>query len=90
MVTYDLEINNMIERIKEKNHKTVLLQLADGLKPQSKDIVDKIREETGAEVLVWFGSCFGACDTPLGLQQFEIDLIVHFGHNVFKKNPEGW
>jgi len=89
MKIYDLEVNSLIERIKEKGHKTVLIQLADGLKPQSKEIVDKVRQETGAEVLVWFGSSFGACDTPFGLPQLDVDLVAHFGHNIFKKE-EGW
>lgn len=90
MKTYDLEIDKLVERIKEKDHKTVLLQLADGLKPQSKEIVDRVRQETNAEVLVWFGSSFGACDTPFGLPQLGVDLVAHFGHNVFRKDSTGW
>ena len=90
MKIYDLEVNSLIERIKEKNHKTVLIQLADGLKPQSKEIEDKVRQETNAEVIIWFGSSFGACDTPFGLPQLGIDLVAHFGHNIFKKDLEGW
>ncbi len=87
-MNYDLEINRLIERIKEKNHKLIVLQLADGLKPNSKDIVDRIRE-TGAEVLIWSGACFGGCDMPFGLQNLDVDLVVQFGHSVFIKN-EGW
>ncbi|MAG52854.1 MAG: hypothetical protein CMH62_02730 [Nanoarchaeota archaeon] len=89
-MNYNLEIEKIIERIKEKNHKTILLQLADGLKPEAKNIVDTIEKETNTTVLIWFGSCFGACDTPFGLTQLGVDLTVQFGHNVFIKNPKGW
>ena len=86
---YDLEIKNIIDEIKDKRHKRVLLQLADGLKPEAKEIVDTIRKETPAEVLIWLGDCYGACDIPLGLEMLEIDLVVQFGHNLFRKQ-EGW
>jgi diphthamide biosynthesis enzyme Dph1/Dph2-like protein len=89
-MNYDLETNKIIERIKEKNHKTILLQLADGLKPEAKNIADQITKETNAKVLIWLGACFGACDIPFGLQQLNVDLTVQFGHNVFIKDPKGW
>ena len=48
------------------------------------------KKETNAEVLIWLGDCFGACDQPFGLPQLGIDLTVQFGHNVFIKNSKGW
>ena len=89
-MNYNLETAKIIERIKEKSHKIILLQLADGLKPEAKNIADTIEKETNATVLIWLGSCFGACDTPFGLPLLDIDLIVQFGHNVFIKDPKGW
>jgi diphthamide biosynthesis enzyme Dph1/Dph2-like protein len=89
-MNYNLETTKIVERIKEKNHKVILLQLADGLKPEAQNLVDQIKKETSAEVLIWLGDCFGACDTPFGLAQLGIDLTVQFGHNVFIKNSEGW
>lgn len=86
---YDLEINRIIETIKEKNHKTILIQLPDGLKPKSKDIVDTIREETGAEVIIWMASCYGSCDVPFGLDRLNVDLFIQWGHNQFNRE-EGW
>ncbi|MFH1053885.1 MAG: diphthamide synthesis protein [Candidatus Woesearchaeota archaeon] len=85
---YNLEIDNIIEKIKSGNHKLVLLQLADGLKPEAKRIVDKIRNETKAECLTWLGSCYGACDIPVGVKQVGIDLIIQIGHNKFQKSGE--
>lgn len=87
---YDLELEKLITRIKEKGHKTVLVQLPDGLKPRAKELVDAVRKETGAECLIWMGSCFGACDLPFGLSQLSVDMVVQWGHNVFRKNLGGW
>jgi len=88
-MNYDLELDKLIQRIKEKKHKRIIIQLPDGLKNRTQDIVDEIKEKTDAEVLVWMGSCFGACDIPLGLSQLNIDLFAQFGHNRFIRK-EGW
>jgi len=60
-----------------------LLQFPDGLKPYATAVVDYLEEKTSAEFLIWFGSCFGACDTPIGLENIKpkIDLIIQFGHS---------
>ena len=80
---YDLELNKIISKIKNKKVKLVLLQFPDGLKPYATTIVDYLSEKTNAEFLIWFESCFGACDTPVGLEKIKpkIDLIIQFGHN---------
>ncbi len=87
---YALETTEIIEKIKKNSYKTILLQLADGLKPQAQEIVDRIKKETGADVFIWAGSCFGGCDIPFGLEQLGIQLVVQYGHNRFLKNPKGW
>lgn len=80
---YDLELDKVISQIKKQKAKIVLLQFPDGLKPYAICIVDFLKEKTKAEFLIWFGSCFGACDTPnLGKDlEKRIDLLVQFGHN---------
>jgi len=87
-MNYDLEVPKIIETIKNNNSKRILLQLADGLKPEAKAIADEIKKETDAEVLIWIGSCYGACDIPLGLDSLKIDLVVQFGHNIFIKTKK--
>lgn len=80
---YDLELRKIIFEIKKKKAKLVLLQFPDGLKPYATSVVDFLEEKTNAEFLIWFGSCYGACDTPTGLEKIKpkIDLVVQFGHN---------
>jgi len=87
---YDLDEQRIIKEIKEKGHKRGLLQLADGLKPQARDLVKTIESETDAECLIWFGSCFGACDLPLSIKSLGVSLVVAFGHNTYIKDVKGW
>jgi len=82
---YNLEIEKVIKEIKERKAKQVLLQFPDGLKNKSNEAVDIIERKTDAKVIIWFGSCFGACDLPLGLDVMGIDLVIQWGHNRFNK-----
>jgi 2-(3-amino-3-carboxypropyl)histidine synthase len=80
---YDLELNKVISKIKKSKLKFVLLQFPDGLKPYATSVVDFLQEKTKAEFLIWLGSCYGACDTPVLQKKIEkkIDLVIQFGHN---------
>ena len=80
---YNLELDKAIEEVKINKAKTVLIQLPDGLKPKAKEIVDKLRQKTDAEILLWGGSCYGACDTP-NLKSIKADLLIQFGHSEWK------
>ncbi|MFP4189769.1 MAG: diphthamide synthesis protein [Candidatus Woesearchaeota archaeon] len=82
---FDLELNRIIKQIKTDDAKNVLVQLPDGLKSRSEEIIEKIETETDADVFIWLGGCFGACDLPLGTEETGIDLIISFGHNKFHK-----
>ena len=85
---YDLELEKIVNEIKKTKAKLVLLQFADGLKPYATTIVDYLEIKTKAEFLIWLGSCFGACDTPVGLEKIKpkIDLTIQFGHNELMPN----
>ena len=85
---YNLELKKIIEEIKKRNSKQVLIQLPDGLKKNSNEIVELIEAKTNAKAFIWFGDCYGACDLPLGLNSLDVDLIIQFGHNRF--NKDGW
>lgn len=80
---YDLELEKVIFEIRKNKAKLILLQFPDGLKPYATSIVDWLKEKTKAEFIIWFGSCYGACDIPVGLEKIKpkIDLIVQFGHS---------
>ena len=59
---YQLELNKAKELILKNKATKVLLQLPDGLKPKSKEIVDFLTKETNSSIYIWAGSCFGSCD----------------------------
>ena len=75
---FDFETERVKELIKKKRAKRVLIQLPDGLKPFATRIVDEL-EKTGAEIIIWLGSNYGACD-PAEPKRPKIDLIIHYGH----------
>jgi len=81
---YDLELDKIVLQIKRNKAKLVLLQFPDGLKPYATAVVNYLEEKTtNTEFLIWLESCFGACDTPVGLENIKpkIDLIIQFGHS---------
>jgi 2-(3-amino-3-carboxypropyl)histidine synthase len=79
---YNLELDKAVEMIKKEKAKNVVIQLPDGLKPKAGEMSDFLKEKTGAEVFIWAGSCFGACDTPLLPEKY--DLLIQWGHSAWK------
>ena len=77
---YDLELNKVTKEIKKNKAKTVCIQLPDGLKPKAKEIQDHLESNTKANVLIWLGSCYGACDTP----NIKADMLIQWGHSKWK------
>ncbi len=84
-MTYNLELQKVIKTINKQKAKLVCIQLPDGLKPNAKLIQEEIEKNTKATVLIWAGSCFGACDIPLQLKNLGVDLLIQWGHSEFKK-----
>lgn len=82
--TYDLELSKILEQIEKEKAKFVLLQFPDGLKIYATTIVDYLESKTkGVEFLIWLGTCYGACDTPVlsTEMQKKVDLVIQFGHS---------
>jgi len=81
---YDLELEKAIKQISKQKAKLVCIQLPDGLKPNAKEIADKIEAETKAKIIIWQGSCFGACDVPLQIEKLGVDLLIQWGHSELR------
>jgi len=77
---FNLDIDKAIKEI--KNGDRVCIQLPDGLKPEAGKIADRIEADTGAKVLIWAGSCFGACDIP---RLKGVDVLIQWGHSEFRR-----
>ncbi len=77
---YNLELEKAVEEINKKKAKTILVQLADGLKPRAKEVQDFLEKKTKKNIIIWGGSCFGACDIPTDAKNFGVDLVLQWGH----------
>lgn len=81
---YNLQIEKIAKEIKLSNAKRVLIQLPDGLKPKA-NLIQKELEKTGAEIFIWAGSCFGACDIPTEYaKKMKCDLLIQWGHSKWR------
>lgn len=84
-LNYDLELERVMELVRKNKPKKLCLQFADGLKQYSKEIYDTLRKEfSSCDIYLWGGTCFGACDTPIVLKNYNFDLIIQFGHSEWK------
>ena len=81
---YDLELPKAISEIKRLNAKRVCIQLPDGLKPKAGEIAKELKSQTGAEIIIWAGDCYGACDLA---DVKQVDLLIHWGHTEWKYYP---
>ncbi|MEA3414476.1 MAG: diphthamide synthesis protein [Nanoarchaeota archaeon] len=77
---YKLDLDKALKEIKKEKAKRVLIQFPDGLKHYALAVVDYLEEKTGVSIVIYLGSCFGACDTPQGFEK-HFDLMIQFGHN---------
>ena len=79
-------MKDLIDMIKQKKPKRVLLQLPEGLKTRAVEIANEIEKE-GIEVILSAEPCYGACDLPDNEASLaECDLIVHVGHKKFYRD----
>ena len=83
-MAYDLELKNVIERIRNESPKMVCIQLPDGLKPRADEIQREIEKNTNTSVIIWMGSCFGACDVPLQVERLGVDMLIQWGHSIWR------
>ncbi len=75
---YDLELERAAKEIKKRMAKSVCIQLPDGLKPMATEIAEYLENNTKTKVMIWAGSCFGACDIP----DVKADLLIQWGHSA--------
>ena len=82
MEIYDIDVDEIIRKIRDEKAKNVLLQFPEGLKAYSTAFVDEMKPKLrDVNLVIWFDSCFGACDIPIESERLGIDLIIQFGHS---------
>ena len=61
-----------------------MLQVPEGLKGKTTEIVDRIEGKTKAKVITVMDPVWGACDlAEEEMKLFNADLLVHLGHSKF-------
>ena len=81
MTMYQLEESKIIEEIRRRGARRILLQMPEGLKPLGFRLAKLIEGENGTEVFVSGDPCYGACDLALGPRaHVQADLLIHVGH----------
>jgi 2-(3-amino-3-carboxypropyl)histidine synthase len=84
LVPYDLDLERVVELVKARGAKRVLIQAPDGLKQYVKDLCESLNEQ-GAMAIVSGDPCFGGCDLAYSEASFiGADLLVHIGHQEFQ------
>jgi 2-(3-amino-3-carboxypropyl)histidine synthase len=80
MSNYELEIVDVIKKIKDLKAKKVGLQFPEGLKVHAIKIARQIEQETSTLVIISADPCYGACDVADIDMGDSVDVLIHFGH----------
>jgi 2-(3-amino-3-carboxypropyl)histidine synthase len=80
MLKHELEIADIVVKIKDLKADTVGLQFPEGLKVHAVKVARQIENETGATVIISADPCYGACDVADVDMGTSVDVLVHFGH----------
>jgi 2-(3-amino-3-carboxypropyl)histidine synthase len=83
---YSIDIEPVIQQIKDKNYSRIALQVPEGLKQAALKIVDVIKKTTKNDVFILADPCYGACDRVQSkIQHLDIACILHIGHLELEK-----
>jgi len=78
---YDIEEDKILEEIRRRRLKRILLQMPEGLKPLGFELAQLIEQKTDAEVFLAGDPCYGACDLSLSAKRLVgAELLIHIGH----------
>lgn len=78
---YDLQLDKVVQEVKRRKCKRVILQLPDGLMAHALQVSSEISKATSAEAIISLDTCYGACDLAAhAASRLGADLIVHYGH----------
>lgn len=81
---YTFQEDKLIQELKEKNLKRILLQMPEGLKKEGLRIAQLIENKTNSEVILSGEPLWGACDIAiLEAKSLNCEGIVIYGHAPF-------
>ncbi|MEM2020668.1 MAG: diphthamide biosynthesis enzyme Dph2 [Zestosphaera sp.] len=85
---YNLDVDNILEIIKERTASKVLIQIPEGFKRHAYELVDRLSSRTGSGVEIHIDASpgFGSCLLDLRVVE-GYDLVVHIGHEQYPYWP---
>lgn len=76
------------EFLRQKDARTVIVQIPEGLKPKTGWISEQLSEAC-ENVFVKMDPCYGACDLPLNdMKALNADAVVHIGHSAIHQHKD--
>jgi len=88
LIPYNLEVEKVIDEVKSRGARRVLIQAPDGLKQYLRDLHERLVKE-GATVVLSADPCYGGCDLADEEAAFiGAELLIHIGHFKFSKVEE--
>lgn len=74
--------------LKERDAKTAIVQIPEGLKTKTKWIIEELSPFC-ENVFVKMDPCYGACDLPLNdMKALNADSVIHIGHGAIHKHKD--
>ncbi len=80
----NFELDKVAKEITTAQAKVVCVHLPEGLKPEALRLQQELEAQTNAQIIIWLGTAYGACDIPLHLEQYGVDMVIQFGHAEWK------
>jgi 2-(3-amino-3-carboxypropyl)histidine synthase len=79
-----VDVKQAVTEIKKKKAKTVILQIPEGLKGKTTELIELLEKKTKARIITVMDPIWGACDlAEEEAKNFEADLIIHLGHSKY-------
>ncbi|MHA1978119.1 MAG: diphthamide biosynthesis enzyme Dph2 [Candidatus Hodarchaeales archaeon] len=84
MSNYELKIDQIVQKIRENNYHSVLIQFPEGMLDKPLNRVKEILLKEKIKVYVAGDPSYGICDLAVVLaKKLKCELLVHFGHSEF-------
>jgi 2-(3-amino-3-carboxypropyl)histidine synthase len=86
---YEIDLDEAVKIITEKDYKRVVVQIPEGLKSHFSKFVEFLEDKTNASIIISADPCFGACDViNCELKELDIDFIIQIGHTQISVRGE--
>ncbi len=84
MNDYELQTDRIVQKVRDNDYKSVLLQFPEGMLDEPLNQVQKVLSDEGIQVYTAGDPSYGVCDLAIALaKRLNCDLLIHFGHSEF-------